>query len=223
MAYKIVIPARVILENKEQPLLFDQPLTCSRCNRTPADYFETHKLKIRAGLRHNPLPGRRYKLNENYTLKIRICQRCYYLDYLLAPENLAGEDTPLGHLASMQNFLRMLGGLSAALGLLMLTPFVPATAQFAAIKASWWIPLAGGVALILLGLYSQVSAQMKVRRALEAAGEFDPNLTRAEVRTPLFASPEDLNQVALEVKLENEPWAQECAELHHWHFEKIEE
>jgi uncharacterized membrane protein len=221
MSVKIVLPARVILASQDGVIRFDHPLTCSRCSRTPAAFFETHRLKMRAGLRHNPLPGKRYTLEHSFKLKLRLCARCYHMDYLLAPETLEGDATPLGQLARTQNFLRMIGGLTAALGLLLLTPILPATENFAAIRAAWWIPMAAGVALVVLGLFSQLSAQAKVRRALESAGELDANLARAEVRTPLFASPEDLEQVALEVKFENEEWARECAAFKNWQVEKI--
>jgi hypothetical protein len=201
----------------------DHPLTCSRCNRAPAEFYETHRLKMRAGLRHNPLPGKRYKLEHGFKLKLRLCSRCHHLDYLQAPETLEGDSNPLGQLARIQNFLRMVGGLTAGLGFILLTPLLPATENFAAMKAAWWIPMAAGVALILLALVSQKAAQSKVYRALETAGELDVKLARAEVRTPLFSDPDDLEQVALEVKLNNEEWARECAAFHHWQVEKIQD
>ena len=173
MPLKIVVPASVILQHKDGVLSLDQPLTCSRCGRTPADFFESHRLKLRAGLKHNPLPGRRYKLDHNYILKMRLCERCYQMSYLEAPETLTGDANSLGRLSQLQNLLRTLGGVIAALGLILLTPFIPATTAFSGIKAHWWIPMAAGVGLVLLGLYSQVTAQMKLRRALESAGEFD--------------------------------------------------
>ena len=52
MSLKIVLPARVILESQDGVIRFDHPLTCFRCNRTPAEFYETHRLKMRAGLRH---------------------------------------------------------------------------------------------------------------------------------------------------------------------------
>ena len=221
MSVMIVLPARAILETKDGVIRFDHPLTCYRCNRVPAEFYETHRLKMRAGLRHNPLPGKRYSLEHSFKLKLRLCSRCYHLDYLQAPETMEGDATTLGQMARMQNFLRMTGGLTAALGLILLTPLIPATENFALIKDAWWIPMTAGMALILLALVSQVTAQSKVRRALEAVGELDVKLVRAEVRTPLFAAPEDLEQVALEVKLENEEWARDCAAFHYWQVEKI--
>ena len=83
--------------------------------------------------------------------------------------------------------------------------------------------MAAGVGLVLLGLASQVSMQMKLRRQLEAANQFDPTLERAEVRTPLYANPTDENQVALEVRLNNEAWAKECAGHYHYHLEEFTE
>ena len=223
MSLKIVLPARTILESPDGLIRFDHPLTCSRCSRAPAEFYETHLLKMRAGLRHNPLPGKRYTLEHSFKLKLRLCSRCYHLDYLQAPETLEGDSTALGKLARTQNFLRMVGGLTAALGLILLTPLLPATENFAAIRTAWWIPMAAGVTLTLLALISQRTAQLKVRRALVTAGELDAKLVRAEVRTPLYAAPEDLEQVALEVKLENEEWARECAAFHNWQVEKIQD
>ncbi len=221
MALKIVLPARVIIENPNGVIRFDHPPKCSRCNRTAAEFYETHRLKVRAGLRHSPIPGKLYTLEHSFKLKLRLCPRCHHLDYLQAPETLEGDANPLGLLARMQSFLRMVGGLTAGLGLLLLTPLLPATENLAAIKAAWWIPMTAGVALIVLGVVSQGMAQSKVRRALEAAGELDAKLVRAEVRTPLFADSKDLEQVALEVKLNNEEWARECAAFHNWQVEKM--
>ncbi len=219
----IAIPARAILDQKDAVLRLEHPRTCSRCGRTPAELFETHQLKLRAGLKHNPLPGRRYRLEHSYQLKIPLCARCYQLDYLQAPESLASDPTPLGHLSRLQEFLRGLGGITAGLGLLLFTPFIPATAAFASAKANWWIPLSAGVGLILLGLFSQVTTQTRLRRVLDAAGELEPELIRAEVRTPLYAAPEDVNQVALQVKLVDEQWARECAVHYHYAVENLEE
>jgi hypothetical protein len=223
MPFKLVIPASAILEQKDGILQLDHPDRCSRCGRTPAGFNENHRLKLRAGLKHNPLPGRRYKMERNYQLKLRVCERCYHMNYLQAPETLADDDNPLGQLARVQNFLRMLGGIIAGLGLLFLTPFIPATTALIPIKTHWWIPMSAGVGLVLLGLASQVWAQMKLRRQLESAGEFDPALERAEVRTPLYADPLDENQVALEVKIENESWSKECATFYHYHLEEFKE
>lgn len=223
MPFKLVIPASAILEQKDGILRLDHPARCSRCSRTPANFNESHRLKLRAGLKHNPLPGRRYKMERDYRLKLRVCERCYNMNYLQAPETLAEDANPLGRLARMQDFLRMLGGIIAGLGFLFLTPFIPDTAALLPIKARWWIPLSAGVGLVLLGLASQVLAQMKLRRQLESAGEFDPALNRAEVRTPLYAVPSDESQVALEVKVENEDWMKECAAFYHYHLEEFKE
>lgn len=223
MPFKIVIPASAILAQKDSTLRLDYPVRCSRCDQTPAEFSESHRLKLRAGLKHNPLPGRRYKMERNYQLRIRVCERCYRMNYLQAPETLSTDANRLGRLSRVQNFLRMLGGVIAGLALLFLTPFVPATAAFLPIKTHWWIPMAAGVGLILLGLASQVSMQMKLRRQLEAADQFNPALERAEVRTPLYADPSDENQVALEVRLDNEAWAKECAAHYHYHLEEFSE
>ena len=47
------------------------------------------------------------------------------MNFLEAPETLTGDANSLGRLSQLQNLLRTLGGIIAALGLLLLTPFVP--------------------------------------------------------------------------------------------------
>jgi hypothetical protein len=223
MPFKIVIPASAILDQAEGILLLDYPHTCSRCDKAPAEHFETHRLKLRAGLKHNPLPGRRYKMERNYQVKIRLCQRCYLQNYLQAPETLAGDDTPLGRLSRVQNFLRTLGGITAGLGLLLLTPFVPASETLVPLKVHWWLPAIAGVGLILLGLLSQVLAKNQLLRQLSDAGQFERELVRAETRTPLFADPSDRQQIALEVQMNNSEWARQCAAHYHFGFEEYKQ
>ncbi len=223
MQYKIVIPASAILAQKDAILRLDHPGSCSRCDRTPAALYESHQLKVRAGLKPNPLPGIRYKLNHNYKLRIPLCERCYRQDYLQSPETLAGDDTRLGQLSSMQNFLRTLGSLSAAIGLLLLTPLVPAIGFLAVLKTGWWVNLAAGLVLVLTALLSQTIAKKSLLKALEKEGEFNRELVRAEVRTPIFTDPADLSQVALEIRMYNVEWARQCAAHYQFGFEEIKE
>ena len=224
MQYKIVIPASAILAQKDAILRLDHPGSCSRCDRTPAALYETHQLKMRAGLKPNPLPGIRYKLNHNYKLRIPLCERCYRQDYLQSPETLAGDDTRLGQLSSMQNFLRTLGSLSAAIGLLLLTPLVPPAIGFLAVlKTGWWVNLAAGLVLVLTALLSQTIAKKSLLKALEKESEFYRELVRAEVRTPIFSDPADLSQVALEIRMNNVEWARQCAAHYQFGFKEIKE
>lgn len=221
MQYKIVIPASAILAQKDNILRLDHPGSCSRCDRTPAALFETHQLRVRAGLKPNPLPGIRYKLNHNYKLRIPLCERCYQQDYLQSPETLAGDDTRLGRLSGMQNFLRMLGSLSAAIGILLLTPLVPAVGFLAVLKTGWWVNVTAGLVLVLTALLSQTIAKKSLLKVLENAGDFNQELVRADIRTPLFSDPADLSQVALEIRMNNVEWARQCATHFQFGFDEI--
>ena len=83
--------------------------------------------------------------------------------------------------------------------------------------------MAAGVGLVLAGVVQPGDRADETPPPLETAGEFDTSLSRAEVRTPLYAMPEDQNQVALEIKVDNEQWAQDCAAYYHFHIEEFAE
>jgi hypothetical protein len=221
MAVKIMVPASAILENKEKTLVLDTPLRCSRCNRTPADFFESHRLKFRAGYTKTHLLGKKYAASREYTLKLRVCETCYQTDYLTAPETLDRDNTPLGRTAKRHSTAWMLGGLAAAVGFLLLTPIVPDTPALVVIKRLWQIPVVLGVLILLFTWLSQHAQQARVSKALHEAGQILQVVFRAEVRTPILADAQDGSVIALEIKLENELWAEECAGAKHWQAEKL--
>jgi hypothetical protein len=105
--------------------------------------------------------------------------------------------------------------------LLLLTPLVPNSGFLTVLKTGWWVNVTAGLALVITATLSQMSARGSLQKALTNAGIFDRELVRAEVRTPLFADPNDLDQVALEIRMNNEAWAGECAAHYHFDFEEI--
>jgi len=123
----------------------------------------------------------------------------------------------------MQTFLRTLGSLSAAIGLLLLTPLMPAIGFLAVLKTGWWVNLAAGLVLVLTALLSQTIAKKSLLKALEKEGQFNRELVRAEVRTPIFTDPADLSQIALEIRMYNVEWARQCAAHYQFGFEEINE
>jgi hypothetical protein len=218
MAVKIMVPASAI---RESQVLLDVPLRCSRCDRAPADYFENHRLKFRAGYTNTHLLGKRYANSHDYTLKLRVCETCYQTDYLTAPETLDRDVTPLGRIARLHTTARMLGSLFAAAGFLLLTPIIPGTPALLPIKALWQIPVALGVVTLMLAWLSQRAQQGKVTKALHESGQWLTPVPRAEVRTPILPDAQDGSAIALEIKLENEAWALESAEVKGWQAEKL--
>ncbi|KAF0112246.1 MAG: Uncharacterized protein FD147_307 [Chloroflexi bacterium] len=221
MSIKVMIPASSMIDIKNTTLLLDSPQSCSRCDQLPADFFESHRLKFRAGYQKTHIFGKKYKVENNYTLKIRVCETCYQADYLTNPEMLDRDATTQGRIAKFHSIAWTLGGLLAAAGFLLLTPIIPDTPALKPFKDLWQAPVAVGVLVLFLTWLSQRKQQSLILHALDSAGKDIRSYSRAEVRTPILADENDLSAVALEIKFDNEVWAMETAAIHHWLTEKI--
>jgi hypothetical protein len=189
----------------------------------PADYYENHRLHFRAGFRNTHLYGKRYTIDKSYALKIKVCESCYRSDFLIAPEAINHDNTPLGKVARLHSIGWSTGTLISAIGFLFLTPFIPSIGMLALIKNYWEIPVGLGVLVLMATWLSQRSQQRKVRREIEATQpgfKFHP---RAEVRTPILTGADDKNGIALEIKIENETWALESANILKFQAEKLNE
>ena len=223
MAIKIMVPGSAIHNLAEGDLVLNFPPRCSRCGATPANQFETHRLKFRAGYNTTHLYGKKYKVSKNYNLKIRICESCYHANYLSHPETMDRDATALGRSARIHSVLWLIGGMTAGLGLLLLTPLVPQVSFLGTLKSYWHLVTAGGVFVLLVAWLIQKNMQRKVFANLtEAKYDFD-HLQRAEARTPILENADSNNGIALEIGLDNEEWGRECAEHAGWHSEKKEE
>jgi membrane protein implicated in regulation of membrane protease activity len=221
MPVKVMVPAREIVGLKRNPLMLDLDQRCSRCDRSPAEYYEVHRLFLRVGIKKNRLVGNKFEKAKSYRLKIGICETCYESDFLTHPEALDHNGSWLGRIAQFHSIAWTLGALFAAAGFLLLTPIIPARGVLLLLKNVWQLPVAVGVIVLFLTWLSQRKYQSKVLRELEKSNpDFRPS-PRSEVRTPILESENDLTTPALEIKIENEPWAIEISKRHGWTCEKM--
>lgn len=219
MPVKILVPFKTVQDAVGGTLILDHPERCSRCGNTPAEFFATHRLKLRAGRKRPGLYRPRFALDKKYTVKIRVCESCYQSDFLTDPESFDRDPTPLGRQARMNFFGYMIGALVAAVGLLLLTNILPDLGVTADLKKYWRIPAIVGLLIIGVFWLLQKQQQKKVREWL-AARNFDPTQSRrADARIIVVDSIDDPAAIPLEIGFENEQWAEDCAKRNRWAIE----
>lgn len=222
MSVKILVPFKDVSQAVGSSLIIDHPDRCSRCGKKPADYFESHRLKLRAGQKKPGLYRVKYVYSKPYTLKIRVCEDCYQTDFLTYPDLFDRDPTPLGRAARLYSVGYMIGAIVAAIGLLFLSELLPDMGLDVDLASYWKIPAAAGLAIIGIIWLLQKQQQKKVRESL-AAKNIDPSLLkRAEVYTPVIDSPNELNAISLRIGINDETWAEECARHYHWNCESYE-
>ena len=77
MAAKIEVPLSSVQEALGGFLVLDHPQRCSRCGAQPAEYYETHKLRLRIGANRPGLYRQPYRVSRVYPLRVRVCEPCY--------------------------------------------------------------------------------------------------------------------------------------------------
>lgn len=219
MSVKISIPASELIELKKDPLILKLGQRCSRCDQSPAEFYEIHRISLHIGAKKNRLVSKKYDISRSFKLKINVCETCYQSDFLSHPEKLDRNGSRLSRIALFHSVTWALGGFFAGCGFLLLTPLVPDTGVLQSIKSIWQIPILVGILVLLLTWFSQKKYQNKVLQELErSTPNFHPR-KRAEVNAPILESSKDLSITALEITMENEPWAMETAKSHGWMYE----
>lgn len=82
----------------------------------PAEFYETHLLRLRIGAKKPGLYRQSFRINQPYRLRIRICQTCYQADFVTDVENLEHDQTSSGRLARIYARLYTLGAIIACAG-----------------------------------------------------------------------------------------------------------
>ena len=221
MPILISIPASEIVGLKKKVLVLDSSGSCSRCGAKPTDFYEVHRLNYRVGEHKNRLVGSKWRKSYEYRLKIAICETCYQSDFLTHPELLDHNGSQLSRIARLHSFSWTFGALITGLGFVLLTPIVSETAFFQPLRALWQLPVGLGVLVLLLTWFSQRKYQNKVLHELEKINlHFMPH-SRAEVNSIKLDTEEDLSKIVLQIKMENEAWAEQVATARGWVYEKI--
>lgn len=221
MPVKIIIPASEVKNRQGIPLILENGQRCSRCDQSPADFFELHRLHYRVGFKLNHLYGKKYRISKQYQVKLKVCETCFQSDFLTHPDLMDNDRSPLARIARFHSTAWTIGGLLAAFGFILLTPIIPQNGILSTIKQLWQVPVIMGVIVLFLAWLSQKKYQSKVLQAIEKANPgFQPQ-PRTEVHTYVLLNEEDSSATALEIILINEKWGNECASQHNWHHEQI--
>lgn len=215
----ILVPLKDLPPSPGGSLVLDHPQRCSRCGAATAEFFETHELRLRAGQKRGGYYRPRFELNKPYQLKISVCRDCYESDYLITPETMKRDATPIGRKARTYALLTTIGGTAAALGVLLLTPLVPAVSFLATLKAWWQAIVLLGLLFIFAAWFIQRQQQKRLQAELSAHGVTPEDRTRADVRTPILRANPDEEAIPLEINITDPAWAKECADQHHWIIE----
>ena len=179
MPVQILIPANEVKNRQGIPLVLENEQHCSRCYQTPADFYEVHRLHYRVGFKNNHLYGKKYRISIDYRLKLGLCETCYQSDFLVHPEVLDRNHSPLSRIANFHSTAWTIGSLLAGCGFLLLTPIIPPYGVLITIKQLWQVPVIMGVLVLFLTWLSQKKYQSKVLRAIEKSNpSFRPSGTR---------------------------------------------
>lgn len=216
MPLQIQIPAREIMTLPQDRLILDKVERCSRCDRVPADHFETHRLKLNIGIRSTHLLGKKFTFSKKYILGLRVCESCYQSDFLTHPEALKDDKTPLGRVSRVLSLTWMIGSLLAGAGFLLLTPLVPALQELVALKAAWRLPVIAGVLVLFTAWIMQRRQQGIVLTRLENNEPGWQPHPRAVIENTIVTDLDHLDEIALGIMLENTKWAEESAAHYHW-------
>ncbi len=221
MPLKMVVPLNRVQLALAGGLVLDHPQRCSRCGAVPAAHYESHSLRLRIGQKRPGLYRQRYRLNQAYRLRIRICEICYRTDFVTSIEELEKDDTRLGRLARTYARAFSIGGVIAGFGLLLMTNLIPADSALGGVKLNWPFITGAGGAIILMAWLHQRDRMRRILEELEAAGTTPASRPRAEVRTPVLDNDNDPQAVTLEVTMRDEAWLVESAAHYNFPIEEF--
>lgn len=216
---RMLVPYQAVSQTDAKELIINQPGRCSHCNAEPAAKFETHRLMIKADKIPNRQIGRKYRIQQRLLVRLPLCETCYLKGYLTAPDTYAKDDTPLGIQSRRLDWLANIAGILAAVGIILLTPFIPAVGFLTAVKSYWYIVLGAGVLILGVAWGIQRTSQAKVQRELQDLHADPQQYPRANLWAELISGNPDPTSDAVTVQMENESWLNECARLNEWRME----
>ncbi len=135
MPLKMLVPLDRVQQALASGLVLDHPQRCSRCGAIPAEQYENHSLRLRIGQKRPGFYRQTYNINSSYRLKIRVCESCYFSDFVTSIEELEKDNTSEGRLARIYARAFTIGGVVAGIGLLLMTNLIPADSSLGCCKA----------------------------------------------------------------------------------------
>lgn len=218
MTTKILIPAKAIIENRSATLDLAPPARCSRCNAQPANFFETHPLRYKAGMIRYSSINRKYRTNIAFRLRLPLCETCYQVNFLENPDSVDQDKTPLGEIAKWRSIGIKIAALIACFAFILLMKFIPLPAAVSSITYLWLylIGLSSVLFAIVFGLTHIKNQNIKKRLA---SANFNVKLHRAIAYEAIQGEDAQPDNPAVFVTLENNAWAKDCADIYGWNFE----
>lgn len=215
MTCKIEIPFKTIKPLASGSLDLTNPKRCSRCNLSDAPYFETHILKYRGGIRPKQTFSRKFIHSISFRLRLPLCEKCYQKNFTEAPETMTRDAGPLAVAARYRSAGILSGSLIACVAFILLMKVVPLPATLTGINYLWLYPIALAALILCITYDLNWLKNRQIERELKT-NNYDLQLHRAAVsaRTQ-FEKPVD-EDVAVVIELENDGWADECADFYGW-------
>ena len=220
MTKRLLIPFQALHEFETNELVIDQPARCSQCNAEPAAFFETHRVSIKTGKIPYRTISKKYRSEKHVLVRLPLCETCYLKGYLASPDSYVNDTTALGEEARRSEKLSNVGGIIAGIGILLITPLIPAAGFLAALKSYWYVLLGGGVLLLIITWVLQRRSQAGVRKTLEQQGTDLSIFPQADVWPDAVAGELDPASIVLQVAMENESWMADCSRLNGWRLEE---
>lgn len=219
MSLRLMIPFQALNPSDSREFILNQPARCSHCNSEPALFFETHLVTVNADRIEHRQIGKKFRVEKRILVRLPLCEACYKKDYLSSPDAYAHDATPLGKKARQSGKLANVAAFFAALGIILLTPFIPAVGILTTLKAFWYIVLAVGIALLGIAWILQKSSQNQVRHELARDHVESTQYPRAEIWNRSSEAKLDPATIVFEIIMNNENWIKDCARLNNWRLE----
>ena len=217
MTSQMFIPVKAISELESDTLDLTVPARCSRCNKTPAQYFEAHPLRFRAGMPRRTALIRKFSSDIVFRLRLPLCSECYAKNFTEAPETLTHDSGELGTLARWRAAGMLTASLIAGVAFILLMNLFPLPASLSEVTNFWLYPIGISVVIFMLTLGLTELKNRSLKKALHTA-KYDIKLHRAYVIAATLPQTPDPAEIAVFVEMGNESWLKECADNHGWEY-----
>ena len=221
MTTRISIPVKFISNHRKGTLDLAYPQRCSRCNGPLAPQFETHPLKYEAGLIRNRQFGKKFRSSIQVTLRIPLCDLCYLANFTENPDSCDQDKTELGVIAHWRSIGIIIGSAFALAAFILLMKIIPLPTENTWMRYLWLMII--GAALLIFALtFGMTELKNRQIRKYLSDHHYNFNLHRADAFVKMQLEDPQPEDEAIVLSLENDQWAEECAQDYEWRFEKIE-